>query len=85
MLTIPSSPLQPSLPLPPRSGEEGPGAEDFGLLANLAPGAMFDLGAHGEDGPRKGHGPTFDIDERCLPLGASILAEAARRYPMTEG
>jgi len=50
---------------------------------------MFDLGAHGEDGPRKEHSPTFDIDEHCLPnclpIGAAILAEAARRYPMTEG
>ena len=65
--------------------EPGMGAEDFGLLANLAAGAMFGLGTQGEDGPRRGHSPTFDIDERALPIGAAILAEAARRYLVGEG
>ena len=60
--------------------EPGMGAEDFSLLANLAPGAMFGLGTQGEDGPRRAHSATFDIDERALPIGAAILAEAARRY-----
>ena len=60
--------------------EPGMGAEDFGLLANLAPGAMFGLGAKLEGGPREAHSPTFDIDERALPIGAAILAETARRY-----
>jgi len=59
--------------------EPGMGAEDFGLLANLAPGAMFDLGAQGEGGRREAHSPTFDIDERALPIGAAILAETACR------
>ena len=26
------------------------------------------------------HHPQFDIDERCLPLGAALLAEIAMRY-----
>ena len=65
--------------------EPGMGAEDFGLLASLAPGAMFGLGAQGEGGPRMAHSPTFDIDERALPIGAAILAEAARRYLVGEG
>ena len=60
--------------------EPGMGAEDFGLLANLAPGAMFMLGTKLEGGPREAHSPTFDIDERALPVGAAILAEATRRY-----
>jgi amidohydrolase len=65
--------------------EPGMGAEDFGLLANLAPGAMFGLGTQGDDGPRRAHSPTFDIDERALPIGAAILAEATRRYLVGEG
>jgi amidohydrolase len=67
---------------PPKPGM---GAEDFGLLANLAPGAMFGLGTQGDDGPRRAHSPTFDVDERALPIGAAILAEATRRYLVGEG
>ncbi len=65
--------------------EPGMGAEDFGLLANLAPGAMFGLGTKGERELGEGHSPTFDIDERALPIGAAILAEATRRYLVGEG
>lgn len=65
--------------------EPGMGAEDFGLLANLAPGAMFGLGTKLEGGRREAHSPTFDIDERALPIGAAILAEATRRYLVGEG
>lgn len=65
--------------------ESGMGAEDFGLLANLAPGAMFGLGTKGESELGEGHSPTFDIDERALPIGAAILAEATRRYLVGEG
>jgi amidohydrolase len=59
--------------------EKGLGAEDFGYFSALAPGAMFQLGCQPGDGERKGHSPTFDIDERCLPVGAAVLAEAALR------
>ena len=55
------------------------GAEDFGAFSELAPGAMFMLGARIEGDERKAHNPRFDIDERCLPIGAAILAEAALR------
>jgi amidohydrolase len=55
------------------------GAEDFGVFANLAPGAMFELGCCIEGDERKGHSPRFDIDERCLPIGVAVLAEAALR------
>jgi len=53
------------------------GAEDFGVFSNLAPGAMFSLGARIEGDVRTGHNPYFDIDEACLPIGASILVESA--------
>ena len=56
--------------------EKGLGAEDFGYFSTLAPGAMFRLGCQLGDKERKGHSPTFDIDERCLPIGAAVLAEA---------
>lgn len=52
------------------------GAEDFGFFSNLAPGAMFNLGCRIEGDERQHHSPRFDIDERCLPIGAAILAEA---------
>jgi amidohydrolase len=61
------------------------GAEDFGFFSALAPGAMFMLGAKLQDDERQHHNPRFDIDERCLPIGAAILAEAALRLLRGEG
>jgi len=59
----------------------GMGAEDFGILAQEAKGAMFALGTLPDDGvERRGHSPTFDINEKALPVGTAMLAEAARRY-----
>ncbi len=55
------------------------GAEDLAVFLELAPGAMFGLGCRIEDDPRHAHHPRFDIDERCLPIGTAILAEAALR------
>ncbi|MCK4316243.1 MAG: amidohydrolase, partial [Anaerolineae bacterium] len=55
------------------------GAEDFGAFSALAPGAMFRLGCRIEGDKRKAHHPRFDINERCLPVGAAILAGAALR------
>jgi amidohydrolase len=55
------------------------GAEDFAYFSQLAPGAMFRLGARLEGSERKQHHPAFDIDEACLPVGAALLAETARR------
>jgi amidohydrolase len=63
--------------------DKGMGAEDFGVFSELAPGAMFRLGCRLEGGERKGHSPTFDLDERCLPVGAAVLAEAALRLLRT--
>ncbi len=59
----------------------GMGAEDFAYMMQLAPGAMFMLGAAIDDNVARGHHtPIFDIDENVMPLGAAILAETARRY-----
>lgn len=58
----------------------GMGAEDFAYMTLRAPGAMFMLGAAVGDIQRAHHTPVFDIDERCMPVGAAILAETARRF-----
>jgi amidohydrolase len=55
------------------------GSEDFGYFSELAPGAMFSLGCEIEGDMRPHHNPRFDVDERCLPIGAAILAESALR------
>lgn len=56
----------------------GMGGEDFGYVTQRLPGAMFFLGCALGDGlDRDLHTPQFDIDERCLPLGAAILANVA--------
>jgi len=59
---------------------ESLGAEDFGVFTDVVPGAMFTLGARIEGDERQHHNPRFDIDERCLPIGASIQAQAALQF-----
>ncbi|GAB4567906.1 MAG: M20 family metallopeptidase [Anaerolineae bacterium] len=57
------------------------GAEDFSYMARAVPGCFFRLGVRTPEQPiRIGHSPTFDIDEAALPVGAAMLAEAARRW-----
>ena len=57
------------------------GGEDFSYFAQSAPGCLFWLGAATPGEPKRlHHHPLFDIDERCLPLGAALLAEIALRY-----
>ncbi|MGO4888954.1 M20 family metallopeptidase [Anaerobacillus sp. MEB173] len=59
----------------------GLGGEDFGYMTREVPGAMFFLGCSLSDGVNRDlHTPIFDIDERCLPIGVSILSETVRRY-----
>jgi amidohydrolase len=58
---------------------KGMGGEDFAELTALVPGVMFRLGCRIEGDEREGHSATFDIDERCLPIGAAVLAETALR------
>jgi len=56
------------------------GAEDFGFFSSRVPGAMFRLGCLIEGDERVHHNTRFDIDERCLPIGVAVLAEAALRF-----
>ena len=56
------------------------GAEDFGYFSNIAPGAMFMLGALIKGDERVGHNPLFDIDEDALPIGAAILLDSIMRF-----
>jgi amidohydrolase len=58
----------------------GMGAEDFAYMTELAPGAMFNLGAAVGDFDRGHHTPVFDLDERAFPIGAAVLAETAARF-----
>jgi len=62
--------------LPPN----GLGAEDFGCFSELAPGAMFSLGSMVEGDEREHHNSRFDVNDRCLPFGAAILAETTLRF-----
>lgn len=62
-----------------KAPKDSMGAEDFGFMTNLAPGAMFLLGCRIEGDERKHHNPRFDIDEGCLSFGAALLAETALR------
>jgi amidohydrolase len=42
---------------------------------------MFGLGVwDGAGDKRRAHAPNFDLDERALPIGAAVMAEAAARY-----
>jgi amidohydrolase len=60
------------------------GAEDFSFMAQAKPGVFFYLGAKKDDVDRQHHASDFDIDERVLPTGAALMAEAARKF-LTEG
>ena len=62
-------------------GPFGLGGEDFSYMCEKVPGTMFFLGAGPVDGIKRDlHTPVFDIDEKCLAVGAAILAETARRF-----
>lgn len=53
------------------------GSEDFAAYLTHVPGAMFRLGCAVHQGQVPGlHTPVFDVDERCLAIGAKILARA---------
>jgi amidohydrolase len=56
------------------------GAEDFGAFTEKVPGAMFTLGTLIEGDERAIHHPRFDIDERALPVGTAVLAQAALQF-----
>lgn len=53
------------------------GSEDFALYGEYAPATMFRLGAAANPPGPALHTPMFDIDERCLAIGAKLLARSA--------
>jgi len=65
--------------------EAGMGAEDFGYMTKLAPGAMFYLGAKYDEKNRGHHTPNFDIDESVLHIGAALLLETALQLQQPNG
>jgi amidohydrolase len=57
------------------------GGEDFSYFDREAPGCLFWLGGATPGEPQRlHHHSRFNVDERCLPLGAALLAEVARRF-----
>ncbi|SEP84439.1 amidohydrolase [Virgibacillus subterraneus] len=59
----------------------GLGGEDFAHMTQVVPGAMFFLGcAVGDGKTRELHTPNFDINEKVLPVGVSILGETVKRF-----
>ncbi|MPZ66694.1 MAG: amidohydrolase [Pseudonocardiaceae bacterium] len=62
----------------PAGTEQSSGGEDFGWYLEQVPGAMGRLGVWPGHGPQRDlHRPTFDIDERALPLGVRVMTHAA--------
>jgi amidohydrolase len=60
------------------STEQSSGGEDFAWYLEHVPGAMARIGVWPGHGPlRDLHQPTFDLDERALPFGTRVLAQAA--------
>jgi amidohydrolase len=49
-------------------------AEDFSFYLQMVPGCFFFVGSAPDTGKAyPHHKPTFDIDERAMDVGASIL------------
>ncbi len=58
--------------------EQSAGGEDFAWYLEHVPGAMCRLGVwSGEGSQRDLHQPTFDLDERALPLGVRAMVHTA--------
>ncbi len=59
------------------STEQSSGGEDFAWYLEEVPGAMSRLGVWSGEGPMRDlHQPTFDLDERALPIGVRVLVLA---------
>ena len=54
--------------------------DDFSYFAQLVPSTYFKLGACNDKTRCVLHSPDFDIDEKCIPLGAELLAQIALNY-----
>ena len=51
--------------------------DDFSYFAQAVPGAYFKLGVGNIKFNKPLHNPEFNIDEKALPIGASLLAQIA--------
>lgn len=61
-----------------RGTEQSTGGEDFAWYLEHVPGAMARLGVWSGSGPMHDiHQPTFDLDERALPVGVRVLVNTA--------
>lgn len=62
-------------------GPFGMGGEDFGFMTAKVPGALAFIGC-AADSHTKGslHSSNFDLDERVLPLGVTLVVEAMRMF-----
>lgn len=56
------------------------GSEDYSYYCEKVPGVMGFLGARKQGEHYPAHHPKFDFDERCLPLGAELLAATALTF-----
>ena len=63
--------------------EPSMGAEDFSLMAQAVPGAMFQTGVMLPGPLRPHHNESFDLDEEGLALGVAVMAAAALRLAET--
>lgn len=58
--------------------EQSSGGEDFGWYLEHVPGAFARLGVWSGHGPKRDlHQPTFDLDERALPVGVRVMVHTA--------
>jgi amidohydrolase len=58
--------------------EQSSGGEDFAWYLEHLPGSMCRLGVWSGEGPQYDlHQPTFDLDERALPLGVRVMTHTA--------
>lgn len=58
--------------------EQSSGGEDFAWYLEHVPGAMARLGVWSGRGEMKDiHQPTFDLDERAIPVGVRVLTQTA--------
>ena len=55
--------------------EPAMGGEDFAYYQSQVPGFMFRLGVGRPDRPMSLHNPSFDPDERAIPLGVRLMCE----------
>jgi len=53
------------------------GGDDFAFYTEKIPGVLFRLGCEGPAHSSPLHSPTFDFDEKVLPIGAALLAAVA--------